>query len=247
MKMLRDGNHHSPYLQRAYDKYGEDAIVFTILETAVGKEELLALEQKYIDDLKPKYNVCKFARSCLGVKRSKESKMKFMFPENKGYRFKYKSACVVCGKDLPEALNACDVGKVCKLIRLINPRTNMLSYRTKWGHTPYTAKHMAEIIGVCRSKFHVFMKKLKECGVMKYVKYTDGESYYSVNPIYFNATQYIPLHLYLTWKDDLDKDFPPEAIEFYIDWIEAEARKQKAASPKENAACGTDQTKDAVT
>ena len=49
---LRNGKHHSIYLQRAYNKYGEKAFVFTVvkeydLET---ENELRLIEERYIND-----------------------------------------------------------------------------------------------------------------------------------------------------------------------------------------------------
>ncbi|RYX81047.1 hypothetical protein EON83_25820 [bacterium] len=46
---LRLGQHHSPFLQRAWDKYGPDAFEWQIIENASSAEELVSLEQKWID------------------------------------------------------------------------------------------------------------------------------------------------------------------------------------------------------
>ncbi len=46
---LRRGQHPNIHLQRAWDKYGEDAFVFSVLEK-VERDMLLAVEQKYLDD-----------------------------------------------------------------------------------------------------------------------------------------------------------------------------------------------------
>lgn len=72
---LRLGIHHSSALQRAYDKYGADALVFSKLEMCA-RDQLLPREQFYLDSMKPKYNVCKVAGSALGIKWSEESKAK---------------------------------------------------------------------------------------------------------------------------------------------------------------------------
>jgi group I intron endonuclease len=50
---LRRGIHHSPKLQRAWKKYGEDAFSFDILEVVPDASELFAREQRWLDELKP--------------------------------------------------------------------------------------------------------------------------------------------------------------------------------------------------
>ena len=46
---LRSGQHENERLQRAWDKYGEDAFAFSVLEE-VGEDMLQAMEQEYLDD-----------------------------------------------------------------------------------------------------------------------------------------------------------------------------------------------------
>jgi group I intron endonuclease len=72
---LRAGTHHSAYLQRAWNKYGEDAFSFILCEQCE-KEHLIEREQYYIDNVKPTYNIAIKAKSCLGVKHTEESKQK---------------------------------------------------------------------------------------------------------------------------------------------------------------------------
>lgn len=69
---LRNQKHHSIILQKAFNKYGEDCFEFKVLANCLPKY-LIKLEQWFIDNINPEYNVCKIAGSCLGVKRSKES------------------------------------------------------------------------------------------------------------------------------------------------------------------------------
>lgn len=69
-KDLRNGNHHSAHLQRAFDKYGEKNFKHRVIAYAP-REDVISLEQKYFDLLKPEYNTCKVAGNCTGVKHSK--------------------------------------------------------------------------------------------------------------------------------------------------------------------------------
>src|SRR5215469_2714641 len=72
---LRRGTHHSPYLQNVWTKYGETAFECVVLEECAA-EDLTACEQKWIDRLKPVFNVAPAAGSSLGVKRSDETKLR---------------------------------------------------------------------------------------------------------------------------------------------------------------------------
>lgn len=73
--LLRRGEHHSPYLQRACTKYGLKAFVFEIIEIC-DIDLLLTREQFYIDLLKPIFNSAKVAGSRRGVKMSPETRTK---------------------------------------------------------------------------------------------------------------------------------------------------------------------------
>lgn len=71
-KDLRERKHHSIILQRAWDKYGPESFSFEIIEEC-SVDQLLNIEQKYIDLLNPVYNIAKVAGSPLGVKQSLEA------------------------------------------------------------------------------------------------------------------------------------------------------------------------------
>jgi group I intron endonuclease len=62
-------------LIRAVNKYGEENFKFEIVcECEI--DEVLENEQKYMDILKPHYNIAKIAGNNLGIKRTKEVKLK---------------------------------------------------------------------------------------------------------------------------------------------------------------------------
>ncbi len=79
VKSLNENKHHSRYLQRAWNKYGEENFTFSIIEHC-DRDIMLAREQYWIDKLeafgKNGYNMCPVAGSALGVKRSEENKRK---------------------------------------------------------------------------------------------------------------------------------------------------------------------------
>lgn len=70
---LRNNMHYNIYLQEDYNKYGEDAFEFQIIEIVGNKEELLGKEQYYLDTLKPNYNILIIADRPTGVKRRPET------------------------------------------------------------------------------------------------------------------------------------------------------------------------------
>lgn len=77
---LLKGKHHSIYLQRAWDKYGKYAFVYSILEYCE-KEKLTELEQRYIDILKASerdygFNMQPKAHSNLGMTYGQETRNK---------------------------------------------------------------------------------------------------------------------------------------------------------------------------
>jgi group I intron endonuclease len=75
LMQLRKSNHHNNHLQKSFLKYGEENFTFIILEEC-NIDNIIEREQYYLDTLKPEYNICKVASSILGIKRTKETKLK---------------------------------------------------------------------------------------------------------------------------------------------------------------------------
>lgn len=74
--LLRQNRHHSPYLQSAWWRYGEEAFEFTIIEECE-RSLLFEREQFYIDTLSPDYNVGQCAENGMrGRHISPEAKAK---------------------------------------------------------------------------------------------------------------------------------------------------------------------------
>lgn len=67
LNQLRAGNHHSGPLQKAFAKYGEAALMFEKIALCP-ITDLIAVEQRFIDKLKPKYNRSPNAGSTQGLK-----------------------------------------------------------------------------------------------------------------------------------------------------------------------------------
>jgi group I intron endonuclease len=76
---LRRNKHRNRHLQKAWNKYGNEAFVFEILEVVSDLQQLVEVEQTWIDKLQASderfgYNICPNASSCLGRKFPEEMK-----------------------------------------------------------------------------------------------------------------------------------------------------------------------------
>jgi len=76
--LLNKGNHHSKYLQRAWNKHKEESFIFELIEKC-DSEECLKREQVWLDFHKTYnqeygYNICKFAGTSKGRILTKEHK-----------------------------------------------------------------------------------------------------------------------------------------------------------------------------
>jgi len=85
LRKLKKGVHCSAKLQRHYNKYGKDDLVFSIL-ISCDKADLIITEQFFIDSHNPYFNNCKVAGSSLGVKLTDETKQK-MSECKKGHKY----------------------------------------------------------------------------------------------------------------------------------------------------------------
>lgn len=72
--LLRHNKHHSIYLQRAWNKYGEDNFIFEIIEEC-SVEQCLLREQWYLDNILNKYNIQPIAKSRKGTKLTKRQRL----------------------------------------------------------------------------------------------------------------------------------------------------------------------------
>jgi len=73
---FKANRHSNSYLQRVYNKYGRNNLVFEVLINSP-KEYLTKAEQWFIDNLNPRYNMQRIAGgSALGLKRPKSTCIK---------------------------------------------------------------------------------------------------------------------------------------------------------------------------
>ena len=71
---LQLNKHRNSHLQSSYNKYGKSVFAYSVLEAVELKDDLIVTEQKYIDELKPEYNICPVAGNTLGYKHTEETK-----------------------------------------------------------------------------------------------------------------------------------------------------------------------------
>jgi group I intron endonuclease len=69
---LRSQKHGNSKLQNHYNKYGETDLQFTIL-LSCEEEDLIKIEQYFIDSYTPYFNLCKIAGRQMGMKGRKHS------------------------------------------------------------------------------------------------------------------------------------------------------------------------------
>ena len=76
VRLLNNNTHHSRHLQNAWNKYGEQAFEFSVLLQVDDVSSLLDIEQEFLDERAPEYNMSPTAGSSLGVKCTEETKRK---------------------------------------------------------------------------------------------------------------------------------------------------------------------------
>lgn len=76
INLLRNGKHYNDYLQKAFNKYGEEKFEFKTLQIINDKNNLISQEQYWMDVFRPEYNIAPKAGSTLGVKCTEEARQK---------------------------------------------------------------------------------------------------------------------------------------------------------------------------
>lgn len=99
-RQLRRNKHHSLYLQRAWNKYGDSNFAWEIVEYVEKPEQLLIREQYWLDTIKPVYNICKIAGSTYGVKASAETR-KRLSDSHRGQKAWNKGLRMWTGRNAP--------------------------------------------------------------------------------------------------------------------------------------------------
>jgi group I intron endonuclease len=104
---LRRGRHKSPKLQAAWNKYGETAFGFSVLELVPDKSKLIEREQAWIDAERVcvmGYNTRPVAGNQLGFKHSEASLKKMRESQSKRVR-------QPCAEETKEKIRAAQIGR----------------------------------------------------------------------------------------------------------------------------------------
>ena len=156
---LRNNRHHSRYLQNSYNKHGESAFVFSIIEECP-KNMLLERELYYLNTLLKAnendhnfymlgYNVCRVPNSKLGTKMSNAQKRK-LSAIKKGKRPEHLHT-----KEALLARKGCQIGKVLKKESIIKRQKTRME-RGGYFVSDETRKKMSESL---KGENHPFFGK----------------------------------------------------------------------------------------
>lgn len=77
--LLKTNKHHSQYLQNAWNKYGEDMFIFSILENVEDNNLLIPKEQWWLTNTPCEYNISKVAGNKGIGEENKDSKICFQY------------------------------------------------------------------------------------------------------------------------------------------------------------------------
>ena len=70
LSRLRHNTHHNYHLQAAFNKHGESAFAFSVLEYVEEVSQLTPREQHFLDTMTPEYNIASVAGSYRGRERN---------------------------------------------------------------------------------------------------------------------------------------------------------------------------------
>lgn len=157
---LRNNKHANAHLQNAFNKYGIDNFVFEVmafLAENITKQEIIIIEQKYIDDFKAYdtsigYNICRIAGrpgDRTGFKHSEET-LKLFSEQRKGKKkpegFKQILSEMYKGKSMKERTENPEwtSNKRGKTMKEITGDLNWKDPKTGRNHTPEAIQKMSE-------------------------------------------------------------------------------------------------------
>jgi hypothetical protein len=159
------------------------------------------------------------------------------FKEGVGYNFKYRSAFVknYLGISLPygkDGFSDLELGRIYRISRLMYSDSNLLARRSNNKIVPVTRDEIQLMLGMHRTKFVPFWKKILDYHILKPIP-LDGNLYFCMNPLYYNSTTYLPIHIYTAFQTDIKEHLPEWVIEKYL---EIDVPKKKTDENKESEA-----------
>ncbi len=137
-----------------------------------------------------------------------------LFREDQGYMLFVNKHNVRMFPDvpLPNELNKNDIANLYLLSRGIYGSTNMLAYRGSGNVIkPMAPKDMARTMDLSIDRANRFLRKMIKLGMIAKVDVEIEETVmtqYYMNPIHFFSSKYLPLNLYLLFKEQMDRYIP---------------------------------------
>lgn len=148
---LRRGNHVNRKLQNAWNKYGEGAFAFFVLEFVEDKSRLIEREQVWIEQLgsaKVGFNLAPAAGSILGMKFSAESRDRMsLAAKGKAKSAAHVAAVTAALKGRKMTPEQCEKMRIAKLGKKMGPRLPEWRAKIAAGHKGQilTPEHIAAI------------------------------------------------------------------------------------------------------
>jgi hypothetical protein len=155
------------------------------------------------------------------------------FKDKKGYNYKYKSHQVKYYVETPlpkiknkdGKLKEVDdrmLGRIFRISRCMQKESNLFVKVVRGTFQPMTRDDFQCLLKMHRTKFVPFWKTLLDSNIIRETTVYEKE-YYCMNPLYFNSTMYLPLHLFITFQDEitraLKKDVKEWVVKRYLDWM----------------------------
>jgi hypothetical protein len=156
------------------------------------------------------------------------------FKEGVGYNFKYRSAYVknYLGISLPygeQGFTDIELGRIYRISRLMYSDSNLLARRSNNKLVPISRDEIQEKIGMHRTKFVPFWKKVLQYNILKPIQY-DDDTYFCMNPLYYNSMTYMPIHIYLAFQQDIQEHIPKWVVEKYLEMENPEPKNTNEKS-----------------
>lgn len=137
--------------------------------------------------------------------------------DRRGWKYYQGRASImgVRGKQFPEGVSDAEIGRLARISQYLIGDSGILGYRGS-GNTikPVTLETMSHILGISQRSAYRLLSTAREKGLIAEM-ILDGQTWFCMNPLYFTASDWIPLSLFLCFREHIEKDMPRAAIEHY--------------------------------
>ena len=192
-RLLRQNKHDNDFLQKSWNKHGEDSFVFEVLEFVEEASELIIREQYYLDMIKPfnkdtTYNICENAGNMLGFKHSVESKKNMSKVQLRRYEDPKERAKCNVFKNLTEKEREVYIKKLSESHKGIKhsseTKIKMIELSLGRGHNDETKIRLSEINKGRESynKRKVYQLDLNNNVVKLWDSLTEAAKHFNINP-----------------------------------------------------------------